>query len=44
MPTRQARLRPACPRWFGESGIPDEWRRDLAGKDLIEPILGRLIQ
>ena len=30
--------------WFGESGIPDEWRRDLAGKDLIEPILGRLIQ
>ena len=30
--------------WFGESGIPPEWRRDLAGKDQIEPILQRLIQ
>lgn len=30
--------------WFGESGIPAEWRNDLAGKDQIEPILQRLIQ
>ena len=30
--------------WFGESGIPEEWRRDLAGKDQIEPILQRLVQ
>jgi ADP-ribosylglycohydrolase len=30
--------------WAGESGIPAEWRRDLAGKDQIEPILERLIQ
>jgi ADP-ribosyl-[dinitrogen reductase] hydrolase len=30
--------------WFGESGIPAEWRKDLAGKDQIEPILQRLIQ
>jgi ADP-ribosylglycohydrolase len=28
---------------FGESGIPEEWRRDLAGRELIEPILGRLL-
>jgi ADP-ribosyl-[dinitrogen reductase] hydrolase len=30
--------------WFGESGIPAEWRNDRAGKDQIEPILQRLIQ
>ena len=30
--------------WFGESGIPAEWRNDLAGKDQIDPILQRLIQ
>jgi ADP-ribosylglycohydrolase len=30
--------------WFGESGIPTEWRTGLAGQDLIEPILKRLIQ
>jgi ADP-ribosyl-[dinitrogen reductase] hydrolase len=29
--------------FFGESGIPAEWRRDLAGRELIEPILGRLV-
>jgi ADP-ribosylglycohydrolase len=29
--------------WFGESGIPSEWLEGLAGKDQIEPILGRLI-
>ena len=30
--------------FFGESEIPHEWRRDLAGQDQIEPILQRLIQ
>jgi ADP-ribosylglycohydrolase len=30
--------------WFGESEIPSEWRRELAGKDQIEPILQRLTQ
>ena len=30
--------------WFGESGIPAEWRKKLAGKAQIEPILHRLIQ
>jgi len=30
--------------WFGESGIPAEWRAGLAGKDQIEPILQRLVQ
>jgi len=30
--------------WRGESGIPAEWRRDLAGQGVIEPILRRLIQ
>lgn len=30
--------------WFGESGIPKEWRDGLAGQDQIEPILQRLIQ
>jgi ADP-ribosylglycohydrolase len=29
--------------FFGESEIPEEWRRDLAGRELIEPILGRLL-
>jgi ADP-ribosylglycohydrolase len=29
--------------WFGESGIPAEWRSGLAGQDQIEPILERLI-
>jgi ADP-ribosylglycohydrolase len=30
--------------FFGESGIPAEWRRDLAGQDQINRILERLIQ
>ena len=30
--------------YFGESGIPAEWRESLAGQDQIEPILERLIQ
>jgi ADP-ribosylglycohydrolase len=28
---------------FGESGIPDEWRRGLAGRDQIDPLLLRLV-
>jgi ADP-ribosylglycohydrolase len=28
---------------FGESGIPAEWRQNLARRDLIEPILDRLL-
>jgi ADP-ribosyl-[dinitrogen reductase] hydrolase len=27
---------------WGESGIPEEWRAGLAGRDQIEPILQRL--
>lgn len=30
--------------WCGASGIPAEWRRGLAGLDVIEPILVRLLQ
>lgn len=30
--------------FFGESGIPEEWRRDLVGQDQIEPILERLVE
>ncbi len=29
--------------YFGESGIPPEWRDGLAGRDIIEPILTRLL-
>ena len=29
---------------WGESGIPADWRKDLARQELIEPILQRLIQ
>jgi ADP-ribosylglycohydrolase len=29
--------------WFGESGIPAEWRTALAGQDQIEPVLTRLV-
>jgi ADP-ribosyl-[dinitrogen reductase] hydrolase len=29
--------------WFGESGIPAEWRLALAGQDQIEPVLTRLV-
>lgn len=29
--------------FWGESGIPADWRRDLARSDLIEPILARLL-
>ena len=28
--------------YWGESGIPQEWREGLARKDIIEPILSRL--
>jgi ADP-ribosylglycohydrolase len=28
---------------WGESGIPGEWLGGLAGRDIIEPILGRLV-
>ena len=30
--------------YFGESGIPSEWLEGLARKDMIEPILGRLLE
>ncbi len=30
--------------FFGESGIPEEWRTGLAGQEQIEPILERLAQ
>ncbi len=29
--------------YWGESGIPVEWREGLAGRDIIEPILARLL-
>ena len=29
--------------YWGESGIPKEWRDGLARKDLIEPLLERLL-
>ena len=29
--------------YWGESGIPQEWRDGLAGNDIIEPILKRLV-
>ena len=29
--------------YWGESGIPQKWREGLAGQDMIEPILGKLI-
>ena len=28
---------------FGESGIPEAWRRELRGRDQIDPILERLV-
>ena len=28
--------------YWGESGIPAEWREGLARRDMIEPILSRL--
>jgi ADP-ribosylglycohydrolase len=30
--------------YWGESGIPEEWREGLAGRGLIEAILGRLLR
>ena len=30
--------------YWGETGIPEEWRQGLARKDLIEPILERLLK
>jgi ADP-ribosyl-[dinitrogen reductase] hydrolase len=30
--------------YFGESGIPDEWRERLAGRAIIDPILTRLLE
>jgi ADP-ribosyl-[dinitrogen reductase] hydrolase len=29
--------------YWGESGIPKEWREELARNDLIEPILTKLL-
>ncbi len=29
--------------FWGETGIPDEWRQGLGGKELIEPVLGKLL-
>ena len=29
--------------YFGESGIPAEWRDGLRGRDIIDPILSRLL-
>jgi hypothetical protein len=29
--------------WFGETGIPAEWRLALAGQGQIEPVLTRLV-
>jgi ADP-ribosylglycohydrolase len=30
--------------WWGESGIPGEWLDGLAGKEIIEPMLGKLLR
>jgi len=29
--------------FWGESGIPVEWRQGLAGREIIEPILNKLV-